>query len=427
MKREQDLNEYKQYSYTILWNPISKGIANVKKALKLSIKDLWGSVSYAFKITVETDEKKIQELKSNRQVALNRLSEEYKQLWGDIVETNEDFSAFAMLAAPGPYMVSYFSMNGRAHLNDIQQFCKNAGITSEVLEGFLGNPAESPEDAEYIKRMMLRRNTRGSQKSRVEDALKDVIGKITKIMQLEDASMSEYAGVKAIRLKLLHEKESKDLKNTSSPSDELFDGYMKLFQSDEFAKAIKDKIDNKKILKAKQDELEAYVAALDTPAKFINQIESAKDLREISIAYKTLGNSILKIEGLDNTDPIKKVQATVDEMYQKIKNDNTAKEAFIKSAEIKVDPKLKEKYAEEHVKAAITKIVSIKQLEQIKEVVSSEDTQKSLEIARNEFIESFRSGLDDKLLSSMKKIDPALPNLIETGVEKIKKAGLLKK
>jgi hypothetical protein len=123
------------------------------------------------------------------------------------------------------------------------------------------------------------------------------------------------------------------------------------------------------------------------------------------------------------------MQAVVDETYQKIKNNDKAKDAFIKSAEIKLDPKKQytDEQKEEFVKAAIMKVSSIKQLEQIKEVMSGEEVQKSLELAREEFIKSFTNGLDDKMLSSMKKIDPAFPDLIESGVEKIKNAGLLKK
>jgi hypothetical protein len=275
---------------------------------------------------------------------------------------------------------------------------------------------------------MLRRNTSGSQRSDIEEVLQDVLKKISKIMQIENAPINEYAGIQAIRKKLL-EKNGTGEQESSSPSDELLRGYVRLFQSEEFAKAISKKIDSKKILKAKQEELDSYVNALNTPFQFINMVENAKDLQGILAAYKTLGNSILKIDGFDNTDPTKKMQAVVDETYQKIKNNDKAKDAFIKSAEIKLDPKKQytDEQKEEFVKAAIMKVSSIKQLEQIKEVMSGEEVQKSLELAREEFIKSFTNGLDDKMLSSMKKIDPAFPDLIESGVEKIKNAGLLKK
>jgi len=426
---QRDLNEYKHYSHTILWNPISKGLENVKKAFKLGVKDLWGALKYAYNITVETDEEKIKKLKTDRKDTLNKLASEYKSLWGDIVETNGDFATFAMLAAPGPYFAAHIALNGRANLIELHQFCKNAGIPSETIERFLGNPPESPDDAEYIKQLMLRRNTSGSQRSEIEEVLQSVLKKISKIMQIENTTVSEYAGVHAIRKKLLQEKNNQDTQESSSPSDELLKGYIRLFQSDEFAKAIGKKIDNKKILKAKQEELDAYVNALNTPLQFISMIENAKDLQEVSAAYKTLGNSILKIDGLDNTDPTKKMQAVVDETYQKIKNDEKVKNSFIKGAQIKFDPKKQysDEQKEEFVKAAIMKMTSAKQLEQIKEVMSGEEVQKSLELAREEFIKSFTDGLDDKLLSSMKKIDPTFPDFIAAGVEKIKNAGLLKK
>ena len=427
MNSKRDLNESYNYSHTILWNPISKGLKNLKQAFKLGLKDIWGSIRYAYKITIATDEKRIEELKRNRNDALNKLSEEYKQLWENVVETNEDFSTFAMLAAPGPYLAAYFTLNGRANLQSVQQYCKNAGISTKTLEKFLGNPAESPDDIEYIKRMMLRRNTSGSQKADIEETLNDVLKKITKIMRIKDESINEYAGIQAIRNKLSEKSDNKGIDDASSPSDELLKGYIKLFQSEEFAKAIEKKINSRNILKAKQDELEAYVKALEAPIRFIDLVEASSNLQEVAEAYKVLTHSVLKIEGLDSTDPAKKIQIIVDETYQKIKNDNKAKDAFIKGAEIKPNTNVKEQYAEEYVKAAITKVVSIKQLEQIKQVVSSEETQKSLEIAREEFIKNFKAGLDDKLLNSMKKIDSTFPDLIESGVEKIRNAGLLKK
>lgn len=428
MNNQRDLKEYKHYSYTILWNPISKGLENVKKAFKLGLKDFIGAIKYAWKITVETDLEKIKKLKTNRVDALNKMSEEYKSLWGNIVETNGDFAAYAMLAAPGPYFAAYLTLNGRANLIELQQFCRDAGIPTKTLEKFLGNPAESPEDAEYIKRLMLSRGTSGSQRSEIEEALKDVLTKISKIMQIENAPVNEYAGVHAIRKKLLEEKDTEQ-KQTSSPSDEMLKGYIRLFESEEFAKAVSKKIDSKKILKVKQEELDSYVNALNTPLKFIEMIENAKDLQGVSAAYKTLGNCILKIEGFDNTDPTKKMQAVVDETYQKVKDNDKAKNAFIKGAEIKIDPKKQytDEQKAEFVKAAIMKISSIKQLEQIKEVMAGEEVQKSLELAREEFVKSFTDGLDDKLLGSMKKIDPTFPDFIAAGVEKIKNAGLLKK
>ena len=155
MKTTVSLKEYKTYSADIFWNPISKGLENLKKSLKLSVKDIWGSVKYLYDISTETDEEKIAQLKTNRNDVLNTMAGEYKSLWGSIVQTNPDFAIWALLAAPGPYLLANLTLTGRANLNQLQNFCKDAGIPAETLDKLLGNPMESPESVENVKRMMI--------------------------------------------------------------------------------------------------------------------------------------------------------------------------------------------------------------------------------------------------------------------------------
>jgi hypothetical protein len=436
VKKQVELNEYKHYDASILWRPISKGIDNVKNALKIGAKDIWGALKYTFDIAVTTDKESIKKIKDKRNAALNKLSTEYVSLWGNIVSANEDMTAFAMMAAPGPYLAAYLTTNGRARLHDISEFCKDVGIPSSMLEKYLGNPVESEKSVEYVKKMMLRRATDGSQSTEIQSALNSIVGKIERIMKFN--SIEESSGVNKVRNMLLLEIQTKNKKET--PEQEIRNGYIKLFQSDEFNKIVKNKIKSQDFLKLKQDEVKSYVAALNAPIEFIKLVENATSLDEIPKAYKMLGNTILKIDGLDGTDPIKKIQEEADKEYQeieKIKNDeekNKVKSAFIKAAQIKIDPekKMDDKEKEGLVRAAIIKANAAKQLEHVKEVLNSEELNKTIEEAKKEFIEKFMTDqngryLDDKTLSAIKKIDSTLPDLISSGVQEIKNAGLLKK
>lgn len=430
MKLNNELNEYKVYSTDIFWDPISKGIENVKSAFSTGFKDVWGSISYAFKVAIELDKNKINELKRNRKDALNKLTIEYKNLWKNVVSTNEDISTFAMIAAPGPYFVAYLRMNGRVNLQDLSGFCKDAGVSAPILNKFLGNPVDSEGDIEYTKRLMLRRATDGSQRTDIERVLSNVVNKIEKIMQLNASNLNEYKGIQAIRNKL----QEKDENRTKTPEQELISRFENLFSSKEFNEIINKKINSSKFLLAKKEEIETYVNALEAPVKFIDIVESATGLDEILKAYKELNNTILKIDGLNESDPSKKIREEADKKFQEInrmdeKKKKEIENSFLKTAQIQLDEnKMSDKtYRDEMVDAAIIKIITIKQLQQIKDVIANEKLQQSLESARQEFIKSFKNGFDDELLNSMKKIDSTVPDLIESGVRKIKNAGLLKK
>ncbi len=435
MKKQVELNEYRHYSASVLWQPISKGIDNVKNALKIGAKDIWGALKYTFDIAVTMDKESIKKIKDKRNAALNKLSTEYVGLWGNIVSANEDMTAFAMMAAPGPYLAAYLTTNGRARLHDISEFCKDAGIPSSMLEEYLGNPVESEKSLEYVKKMMLRRATDGTQSTQIQSALHSIVGKIEKIMKFN--SIEESNGVNKVRSMLL-EVQSKNKKET--PEQEIRKGYIKLFQSEEFNKIIQDKIKSQDFLKLKREEAKSYVDALNAPIEFIKLVENSTNLDEISKAYKALGNTILKIEGIDRTDPTKKIREEADKQYQeieKIKNEeekNKVRNALIKAAQIKIDPKKKmdDKEKEGLIKAAIIKVTTAKQLERVKEILGSEELNKTLEEAKKEFIEKFMTDqngryLDDNILSAMKKIDSTLPDLMSSGVQEIKNAGLLKK
>jgi hypothetical protein len=189
------------------------------------------------------------------------------------------------------------------------------------------------------------------------------------------------------------------------------------------------KVDINEIVSAKNEQLESYEKALNAPAEFYKAVRQSKGIYEIFEAYKLLDNSFLKIEGFDFKNPQKQLSEIANKNYEKIKNDEKTSRDALKAAGVTVDfSSLKENEKRNVLLSALVKLQSIKELQNIQEHVSSPEFEKVLSEAKAELLESFLDGISEKELAQMKSIDNSNPyiNVLLSGVERIKKAGLQK-
>lgn len=425
MKKQRIDEYYKYYTASILFDPIGKGFSNVWKALKTGAKDVFGAFQYTFRVLAATDEKEIDEIKKKRKAQLNFLSEKYADVWKEAVQSNPDLSTIAMLGAPGPYFLGYATLNGRENLKGLFSFARELGADERTpgfskLDSYLSGETvpsrrgkEGEEERDYLMRQILKRDVVDANMSLVQKELQTIRKELQKAFNFSMDGMSE--GTQLVRMMIREEAKSKQI--------DVEEACRELIQSDEFKQAA-DKM-SADVIKSKTEELNSYIAAIQAPKRFIKEAQAATDMQGIKKAYDSLGgSSVLKIEGL-GPDHEKKVAESVTSAYNKIKNDEKKKDSILKLAAIKVDPKKQytDQEKQQIVMSALTKVQTIRDLEGVKQTIASGDVQKSLEEAKLSFIESFKSGFDDKLLEEMSKVDDSgkrLADFINAGVEKIK-------
>ena len=410
-------------SYRELWEPLKGSFGNVLKAISLAAKDVWGSLIYALKLTFTFDKAKIDEIKTNRRQTLNSIAGQYEELWKNTVDANPDMSTLAMIAAPGPYFAAYMTLNGRQTVIGMHNFIKDSGIGSDWFDKFfgLGGGKEPRSKAEELRMQWIRRDGSGAQTSALQRRLDNVISKLENIFQMQT---TQKEGVELIRTMLLENE-----KSASTPLDVLAKGVIEAANSKEFKKFMDTKVDINEIVSAKNEQLESYEKALNAPAEFYKAVRQSKGIYEIFEAYKLLDNSFLKIEGFDFKNPQKQLSEIANKNYEKIKNDEKTSRDALKAAGVTVDfSSLKENEKRNVLLSALVKLQSIKELQNIQEHVSSPEFEKVLSEAKAELLESFLDGISEKELAQMKSIDNSNPyiNVLLSGVERIKKAGLQK-
>lgn len=408
-------------SYTDLWEPLKGSFSNVLKAIRVAAKDVWGSLSYAFKLTFTFDEKKIEEIKNNRQQTLNNLSEEYKELWANAINSNPDMSTLAMIAAPGPYFAAYITLNGRQAALTAHNFIKDAGVGSGWFDKFLGlgGGKEPSSNAEKLSMQILRRDGSGAQASSLHRKLDSVITKLENIFQMQS---SKKEGVQLIRAMLL-EDDDKD----STSLDILTKGVTDAMNSEEFKKYMKTKVDIDKIVSAKEEQSKFYESILSAPIEFYRVVKQSKNIEEIFEAYKLLDNSFLKIEGFDFSNPKKQLEEIASKNYEKIKNNKKSVSEVLEAAGVNINyESLDETEKRRVLMSALVKLQSIKELQNIQEHISSPEFEKVLETARADLLNDFLNGISEKEISKMNSVDSSNPyvKVLSSGVERIKKAGL---
>ena len=425
-KNKNRIDEYyKHYTSDVLFGPIGSGFSNVWRAIKTSAKDVFGAFQYTFRVLAAKDEKEIDQIKKRRKAQLNELSEKYADIWSNIVKSNPDVSTIAMLASPGSYFFAYSVLNGRSHLQELYTFAKGIGADEKTpgfsrLSSYLdgetvpgGRGREGEEERDYLMRQILKRDMVNVNMSLVQKELQTIRKELQKAFNFSMDGMSE--GTSLVRMMIAED--------SRAAAPDIESACLELIQSNEFRKASEEM--SAEIIKGKTDELNSYIAAIQAPKRFIKNAQEATDIKGIKKAYDLLGSSsILSIEGL-GPDHEKKVVDNVNVAYEKIKSDQSKIDNVLSIAAMKIDPK--KQYNEQEKKqlviSALTKIQTIRDLEGVKQSIFSADVKNAIEEAKASFIESFKLGFDDKILSEMSKVDSSgkrIADFMNAGVEKIK-------
>jgi hypothetical protein len=406
---KQKLNEYFVVSYQELWDPISKGFDNVIKAVKLALKDVWSSLKYTFNVSFSLDENKIKEVKRKRKDEKEKYAGEYSEVWESLVASNPDFSKVAFLASPSAYLAAYLTLNGGKHAIEIRK------LINREVDDEKDNLAT--EEATGIRTHMLLGETKKYAVAKVLKELSEISNELNRLLGMTGSTM--YEGVLGIRLVL----------EEASPNDAINVSTKEIIASKDFENNISKKIDSSGILKLKKEELNGYIETLNGPFEFIKLVQNAKNLEGIVSAYKNLGSSLLRIDDFDVSDFEQKIKDTAQENYSKIIKREDKIPEILKLAGIKLDiNNVEEKERKKIILSAIVKLQTMKELERIKELVSNPEFLKSLELAKEEFIKSFTSDVDEKTLNIMKKNAPndEYVKLMTSGIEAIRNVGLRK-
>lgn len=418
-----------------LWSPISSGYESLKDALKLGLKDIVGSITYAFQLTFTYDKKKLEALIQNRRETLDKIAAEYSRRWSTFSkQMGPEFSTMMFFMAPGPYIAAYISSNSRADLGAVVKGLKDAGVPTNAfvklfdLSG-IDYPPSSKErgrdgdnglddDTRLAMASLYTRNTDGMQRSELERLLRNINSKVSDLYGLERRSASTS----------VREAVSNNHK-TIRLDEGVYNDMLKSFNqvltkhSKEFSATVE--IDSKQLLNAKSQELEAYINTCESIDRFIKKIGEASTIEEIEEAYQYLRkNSPFEIDGMESGSPMNRIQNVVNANYSKVKN-NPSLQKLIDASEINVkesgdsDGDVKESDA----KKAILKIQIIKEIENAKKVVSSDKFKNSVEEIKAELYKSFMRDIDVKAIKYLDN-DNNLRKLVSSAVKNLKPSSL---
>ena len=173
-----------------LWKTISNSYDDLKGALKLGLKDILGSITYAFKLTFTYNEEKLDELIKNRRIVLDNIASEYQKQWQKFSsDIGPGFSAMTFLMAPGPYLAAYISSNSRADLGHVVSLLKDAGVPTRAISELFDlsgvDPKKRGDDDDTEDRSglatLLTRDTSGMQRSELERLLREINARLSEV------------------------------------------------------------------------------------------------------------------------------------------------------------------------------------------------------------------------------------------------------
>ena len=382
---------------------------DLKDVLKLGLKDIIGSITYAFKLSITYDEEKLNTLIRNRRITLDRIASEYQRQWKQFIDhIGPGFSTMTFLIAPGPYLAAYLSLNARADLGAIVEFLKDAGVpTSYISEIFDLSGVDSSDDGVTGRdtlALLLTRRTDGTQRSELENILRQINQKLEDLygIRREDSSRSRTPpseerveeGVQLVRSMLSNNK--KVLKESVYESLTK-NAIQKLNDENETISRFL-KIDSKALVDEKIAQYKENEEIKNGAKLFIQKMENAKSLEDIEASYELLKKIPFEIDGLE-TNPMDRVKKIVDANYIKIKDKKEELKKLIEFAGMTVEDV--NKIDERDAKKAILMIQIKKEIENFKKTLKDGKFNKILDELDRKLDEEFLKDLDLKMINKM--------------------------
>jgi len=405
-----------------------KDIANVWDVTKLVFKDILNTSATLIKITFMTDEKKMKEELGKWEQRKKLIDQE---IFSKIEEVRKsfgpDFKAALFLTNPGLYMTERTLIGAGPAFNQLNKFFEDAGIAISDLPSIF--PSGTPEGEEQLARRM-RDSLQGNispyenmadfsrDAKRINDQLSEIIGISGKINE-------NFEGVDDVRFTLLEARQDSSENLIELSREGIINGAKEFFQTNKQEQLIDSSAINNYV-NFKKEELNRFIAILNTPVSFVKKISEAKDLKELRDVIEAFEKEPLyKVEGIDDQKEKELIQVAK-ELFEKTKEEG--KEAIKKVIQAANSNLSADKITDDQLNDLCKMIVARSSFEGLIESLKkpTEDMLKEQSELKESFKKQFSDNINKDELSFLRqqKDGKKMADFIIEGINKIDSAGL---
>lgn len=388
---------------------------NLFRVAKIAIKSLISSLVLNFKVSYETDQKKIEtyfDAYDNRQ---SDITNEYRAALSKVNEKIDDFMPLVFLANPGAYLAYQLAELPANNFSDVIVFLRDVGVKSNL-------PYDDPADDTTASLLRLAKYALGAgptpedlppNKKRefaIAQRQKETTEKINRLFGLR--SVNESVTIQP----LVESKISVEVLGSIDGMVEILKSAMLKSKPENFGISKKS---SSKIALLKKEEAETMSRILDAPIRFLESMSSSRTIEEVRRSIEILRSTPFNVVGVE-----KLTQGFLDSSAMNV------------IREINKDPKKKDEKVSQLVSALglkdrdlsekdllqAIKAYQLKTLLGNSMIESSKDLIRQIEDLRRDFIEKFE---EDAPLELVSKVAPGsdLETAMKEGLEKIRNAG----
>jgi hypothetical protein len=378
---------------------------NVFTVAGIALKGIASALVLNVEVFFETDLSKMKGHFNSYDGRLARINSEYRQALAEADKAISDFSPILFLTNPAAYAAFHIADSYADNYAATRDFLGDIGIESGASSWLRGS------DKDLTQRLL---DFLAGKTTKSGEGLANTLEKQktirTRLDSLFGAKLSESAASHPGRLSEASEEKAQTM-NLADQLDSFIKKTMPKVSSEAFGIS---KESASAVVDLKKREAEEFAKILESPAKFLSLLRSAKSLEDVKSAVATLQQTPFIVGGIDKITPDsleKSARSAVSDAKKKKKVAD-----LLKVIGLQEEPK------DEESLIAFVKAYQLRNLLGHAVVKSSEGLSKQIEEMRATFLKKFE---EDAPLELVSKVAPGsdLETAMKEGIEKIRNAG----
>ena len=378
---------------------------NVFTVAGIALKGIASALVLNVEVFFETDLSKMKGHFASYDTRLARINGEYRQALAEANKAISDFSPILFLTNPAAYAAFHIADSYADNYAATREFLVDIGIESGTS---LWPQGDEKSVLDKLLSFLAGRGTKSGEG--LASTLEKQKTIRTRLDSLFGARLSESAASHPGRLIEASEEKTQTM-NLADQLDSFIKKTMPKASSEAFGIS---KESASAVVDLKKREAEGFAKILESPARFLSLLRSAKSLEDVKAAVATLQQTPFIVGGIDKITPEsleKSARSAVSEAKKKKKVAD-----LLKVVGLEEEPK------DEESLVAFVKAYQLKNLLGQAVVKSSEELSKQIEELRAELLKKFE---EDAPLELVSKVAPGsdLETAMKEGLEKIRNAG----
>lgn len=375
---------------------------NVFTVAGIALKGIASALVLNVEIIFETDPSKMKGHFTSYDTRLARINGEYRQALAEADKAISDFSPVLFLTNPAAYAAFHIADSYADNYAATREFLVDIGIESGM------SPWPQGDELDKLLSFLAGKGTKSGEG--LASTLEKQKTIRTRLDSLFGARLSESAASHPGRL-IEASKEKAQTMNLADQLDSFIKKTMPKASSEAFGIS---KESASAVVDLKKSEAEGFAKILESPARFLGLLRSAKSLEDVKAAVATLQQTPFIVGGIDKITP-ESLEKSARSAVSEAKKKNKVAD-LLKVVGLKEEPK------DEESLVAFVKAYQLKNLLGQAVVKSSEELSKQIEELRAELLKKFE---EDAPLELVSKVAPGsdLETAMKEGLEKIRNAG----